>query len=56
MREISKKAQETRLRWYGRIMTRNRASDERKVLDMEVQGRRGKENPRLDRKIAYRMT
>lgn len=34
--EISKKRQETRLRWYGHIMKSDGESNERKMMDMEV--------------------
>ena len=44
--EISKKAQEARLRWYGHILRREAESVERVVMDMEVQGSRGRGRPR----------
>ena len=44
--EISKKAQEARLRWYGHILRREAESVERVVMDMEVQGSRGRGRPK----------
>ena len=44
--EISKKTQEARLRWYGHVARSNIESDERRALDMEVQGRRRRGRPK----------
>ena len=44
--DISKKIQEARLRWYGHIMRREKGHLARDVLEMEVQGRRGRGRPR----------
>ncbi|XP_063872421.1 uncharacterized protein LOC135106914 [Scylla paramamosain] len=45
--EISKKTQEARLRWYGHVMRRDGASDERRGVDVEVQGRRRRGRPKI---------
>ena len=39
MAELSRKVQEARLRWYGHVLRRDEAV-ERRMMDMEVQGRR----------------
>ena len=41
------KTQEARLRWYGDAMMRAGASDGRRVLDMEAQGRRKRGRPKI---------
>ena len=38
--EISKKAQERRLQWYGPVMRKEEDCVVRRVMDMEVEGRR----------------
>ena len=45
--EISKKTQEARLRWYGHVMRKDAISDERRTLDMEVQGKRRRGRPKI---------
>ena len=40
--ELSKKVQEARLRWYGHLLRRDMEVVERRMMDMEVQGRRGR--------------
>ena len=45
--EISKKKQEARHRQYGHVMRRDGTSYERRVLDMEVQGRRRRGRPKI---------
>ena len=44
--EISKKVQERRLQWYGHVMRRDEDYVGRRVLEMEVQGRRRPGRPR----------
>ena len=46
--ELSKKVQEARLRWYGHVLRRDEEGVERRMMDMEVQGRsgRGRQKPR----------
>ena len=44
--ELSKKVQEARLRWYGHLLRRDEEVVERRMMDMEVQGRRGRERPK----------
>ena len=44
--ELSKKVQEARLRWYGYVLRRDEEVVERRVMDMEVQGRRGRGRPK----------
>ena len=44
--EVSKKVQEARLRWYGHVLTRDEEGVERRVMDTEVQGRRGRGRPK----------
>ena len=46
MVEISKKAQERRLRWYGHVMRKDEDCVVRRVLDMEVEGRRRRGRPK----------
>ena len=46
VREISDKIQESRLRWYGHIMRRDEQYVGRRVMEMDVQGRRGRGRPR----------
>ena len=40
--ELSKKVQEARLRWYGHVLRRDEEGVERRMMDMEVQGRGGR--------------
>ena len=40
MAEISKKAQGMRLQWYGHVMRKEEDCVVRRVMDMEVEGRR----------------
>ena len=44
--EMSKKAQERRLQWYGHVMRREETHVVRRVFDMEVPGRRGRGRPK----------
>ena len=44
--EISKKMQERRLQWYGHLMRRDREYVCRRVMSMEVCGKRGRGRPR----------
>ena len=45
--EISKKAQERRLKWYGHVMTREEHYVGRRAMGMKVQGRRKKGRPKV---------
>ena len=45
LREISKKVQERRLKWYGDVMRREEHYVERRVMEMKVQGRRKRGRP-----------
>ena len=36
------KVQEARLRWYGQVLRADMEGVERRMMDMEVQGRRGR--------------
>ena len=40
--ELPKKVQEARLRWYGHILRRVKEGVGRRMMDMEMQGRRGR--------------
>ena len=44
--EISKKVQEKRLQWYGHVMRREDNYVGKRVIDMEVEGRRRRGRPR----------
>ena len=44
--ELSKKVQEARLRWYGHVLRRDEEAVERRMKDMEVQGRRRRGRPK----------
>ena len=44
--EISKKVQERRMQWYGHVMRREEDYVGRRVMRMEVQGRRNRRTPR----------
>ena len=44
--ELSKKVQEVRLRWYGDILRRDKEVVERRMMDLEVQGHRGRGRPK----------
>ena len=44
--EVSKKAQERRLQWYGHVMRREENHVLRRVSEMEVPGRRGRGRPK----------
>ena len=48
MTEISKKAQEARLRWFGHLMRREEREEHigREIMRMEVQGRRKRGRPK----------
>ena len=43
--EVSKKVQEAKLRWYGHVLRRDEDGVDRKMVDMEVLGRRGRGRP-----------
>jgi len=40
VKEISKKVQERRLQWYGHVMRKDEDYVEKRVMEMEVPGRR----------------
>ena len=44
--EVSKKAQEGRLRWYGHILRREEDHVGKQTMEMEVQGRRKRGRPK----------
>ena len=44
--EISKKVQERRLQWYGHVMRQEEDCVVRRVMDMEVEGRRRRGRPK----------
>ena len=44
--EVSKKAQERRLKWFGHVMRREDYFVCKRVMNMEVQGRRRKGRPK----------
>ena len=44
--ELSKKVQKARLRWNGHVLRRDEEAVERRMMDLEVQGRRGREIPK----------
>ena len=44
--ELSKKVQKARLRWYGHVLRRDEEVVERRMMDMEVHGRRGRGRPK----------
>ena len=44
--ELSKKVQETRLRWFGHVLRRDEEVVERRMMDIEVQVRRGRGRPK----------
>ena len=44
--EISDKIQESRLRWYGHVMRRDEQYIGRRVMEMDIQGRRGRGRPK----------
>ena len=44
--EASKKAQEARLRWYGHVKRRDEEYVGRKMLEMEIPGRRRRGRPK----------
>ena len=44
--EISKKAQEGRLRWYGHLLRREEDHVGRRIMEMEVHGRRRRGRPK----------
>ena len=44
--EMSKKAQERRLQWYGHVLRREETHVARRVLEMEIPGRRGRGRPK----------
>ena len=44
--EVSKKAQEARLRWYGHLMRREEQHVAREMMDLEVNGRRRRGRPK----------
>ena len=46
VREISDKIQESRLRWYGHVMRRDEQYIGRRVMEMDIQGRRGRGRPK----------
>ena len=53
--EIAKQVKEKRLKWYGRVMTREEHYVGRRVMEMEVEGRRkrGIPNRRWLDKVQY---
>ncbi|XP_066965444.1 uncharacterized protein [Macrobrachium rosenbergii] len=44
--ELSKKAQERRLQWYGHVMRRDETYVGRRVMEMELPGRRARGTPK----------
>ena len=44
--EVSKKAQEARLRWYGHVMRRDEEYVGRRMMEMEIPGRRQRGRPK----------
>ena len=46
MREIAKKVQERRLKWYGHVMRREEHYVGRRAMEMKVQGRRKRGRPK----------
>ena len=44
--ELSKKVQEAGLKCYGHVLRRDEEGVERRIMDMEVQGRRGRDKPK----------
>ena len=46
VREISDKMQESRLRWYGHVMRRDGQYVGRRVMEMDIQGRRRRGRPK----------
>ena len=44
--EISKKIQERRLQWYGHVMRREDDYVGKRVMGMEIEGRRGRGRPK----------
>ena len=55
VRGVSKRTQEARLRWCGHVMRSDGESDEKRALDMEVEGRRGRPKTRWKDCIAADM-
>ena len=43
--EISKKVQERRLKWYGHVMRKDEHYAGKRMLSMDVEGKRGKGRP-----------
>ena len=43
---MSKKVQERRLQWYGHVMRRDETYVGRRMMELEVQGRRGRGRPK----------
>ena len=54
MAEISKKAQERRLQWYGHVMRKEEDCVVRRVVDMEVKSEGGGVDRKGDGEIAWR--
>ena len=46
MGEISKKAQESRLKWYGNVLSREEEYVGKRVMVMEVPGKRRRRRPK----------
>ena len=46
VRKISEKVQESRLKWYGHVMRRDKQYVGKRVLGMEVDGRRKRGKPK----------
>ena len=46
IREISDTIQESRLRWYGHVMRKDEQYIGRRVMEMDIQGRRGRGRPK----------
>ena len=44
---VSKKVQEARLRWFGHVVREEEESGERRIMEMEVEGRRRRGRPRI---------
>ena len=54
MKEITKKVQERRLKWYGHVMRREEHYVGRRVMEMKVQGRRKRGRPKRRRLVSKR--
>ena len=44
--DIAEKVRETRLRWYGHIMRRDKGEPVRDILEIDIKGNRGQGRPK----------